>query len=227
MLADIRALVDDLVRDAVGRVGDAARDRTIALAVVQYGKDRPRTAIADIASVVDGSPAITHLPLPTAWQSTSQPLSIEHPIGCVPPHLVPKHVWALLATPTGQMLALPEGIGAGEVHRLVYTIPHVLDDTTDTVPVEDREAVAQYAAAILLDQISALTSGDTESTIKADAVDHGSSGPNFAERARSARKRYHDLLGIDPKRLQPASVTVHPPLPSTKGGRRLLAWRNR
>ena len=227
MIGDVRALTDDLVRDVVGRVGDAARDRAIGLAVVQYGKDRPRTLVEDIAAIVDGSPAMSRLPLPADWHSTSVPLSIEHPIGRVPRHLIPKHLWALQATPTGPMLALPEHTAAGLVHRLEYTLPHELTVTVDTVPESDREAVAQYAAAILLDQVSTATAGDTGSTIKSDAVDHGQSGPNYAERARSARKRYHDLLGIDPRRQQPASVTVAPPMPATTGKGRLLFRRGR
>lgn len=227
MIDDLRVLVDDLVRDVVGRVGDDARDRALGLAVVQYAKDRPRMAVADLAAIVDGSPTIRRLPLPTDWTDGSEIVSIEHPIGHVPPRLLPRETWSALRTPTGVVIALPHGADAGEVHRLIYTVAHALDGTTDTIPIADREAVAQYAAAILLDQVAALTSGDSGSTIKADAVDHGASGPNYAERARTARKRYHDLLGIDPKRMKAASVTVHPPLPATTGLGRLLFGRRR
>lgn len=227
MIDDLRVLVDDLVRDVVGRVGDDARDRAIGLAVVQYAKDRPRTAVADLSAIVDGDPVVRRLPLPAGWGDDSDIVSIEHPIGHVPPRLLPRETWSRLQTPTGVVIALPRCTTAGDVHRMIFTVAHVLDDTTDTVPVADREAVAQYAAAILLDQVAALTSGDSGSTIKADAVDHGASGPNYAERARTARKRYHDLLGIDPKRMKAASVTVHPPLPTTTGQGRLLFRRPR
>lgn len=223
MLADLRTLVDDLVRDVVGRLGAEARDRAIGLAVVQYGKDRPRMRVADLAAVDDPLPR--HLEWPAAIDAASAPVAIEYPIGHVPPRMVPRHAWALLETPAGRVLGLPGYIPAGAVCRLTWTLPHQLADDEDTIPAGDREAVAQYAAAVLLDQVAAMTSGDQSSLIQADAVDHKDSGPNYAARAGTARRRYHDLLGIDPKRVQAASVTVNPPLPSTTGGRRLLFWR--
>jgi len=193
MLADYRDLVGDLVRDAVDRLGDEPRDRAIGLAVVQYGKDRPRTEVSDLAAVVTpGDPPLAHLPLPTG-------------------------------TATG----VPVGVAAGAMHRLTWTRPHDVGEAVDTVPAADREAVAHYAAALLLDQLAAAASGDVTSTIRADAVDHGEAAPNYAQRARTARQGYHALLGIDPRRQQPAAVTVHPPLANTLGGDRLLFRRRR
>lgn len=226
MLADLQALVGDLVRDVVERLGADARDRALTLAVVQYGKDRPRTRVSDLA--VLATPAPQHLALPAGWDAeASAALTIEHPIGHVPPCLVPAHAWAMLATPAGRVIGLPAGIGAAELCRLTWSLPHELGESVDTIPLQDREAVAQYASALLLDQVAAMTSGDQSSLIQADAVDHKDSAPNYAERARTARRRYHDLLGIDPKRVRPASVTVHPPLPSTTGWGRLLFGRRR
>lgn len=226
MLQDLRALVDDLVRDTVGRLGEAARDRAIGLAVVQYGKDRPRSQVTDIAAQDD--PAPRHLPLPDGWVAgASAPLAIEHPIGHVPACHVPRHCWAVLDTPTGTVIGLPPSLPANALCRLTWSLPHQLGDTIDTVPVADREALAQYAAGLLLDQVAVMRTGDQSSVIRADSVDHGESGPNYAARAAAARKRYHDLLGIDLKRVQPASVTVHPPMPSTTGGGRLLFRRGR
>jgi len=229
MLADYRDLVGDLVRDAVDRLGDEPRDRAIGLAVVQYGKDRPRTEVSDLAAVVTpGDPPLAHLPLPTGWATgVSAALVVEHPIGHVPPQVLPRHLWSQLATPTGTVIGLPVGVAAGAMHRLTWTRPHDVGEAVDTVPAADREAVAHYAAALLLDQLAAAASGDVTSTIRADAVDHGEAAPNYAQRARTARQRYHDLLGIDPRRQQPAAVTVHPPLANTLGGDRLLFRRRR
>lgn len=222
MLADLQDIVGDLVRDAVSRLGDAARDRAIGLAVVQYGKDRPRVMVDDLVSLA-GTPKT--LPLPADWlPGQSRALSIEYPIGNMPRTFMARHRWAVMATPTGEVIALPPEAVTGEIHRLDWSRPHVLTASEDTIPEPDREAVAQYAAAVMLDQLAALTSGDRDATIKADTIDHGEAAPNYAARAKTARQRYHDLLGIDTKRLQPASVTVNPPLPSSRGDSRLL-WR--
>ncbi|WP_238121965.1 MULTISPECIES: hypothetical protein [unclassified Xanthobacter] len=226
MLQELRALVDDLVRDVVGRVGEEARDRAVSLAIVQYGKDRPRTRVSDL--VAQDAPVPRHLDLPEGWDvEASIALTIEYPVGHVPPRIMPRHAWAVLVTPAGQVLGLPRAIPAGATCRLTWTLPHEIGEDVDTLPPGDREAVAQYAAAVLLDQVAAMTSGDHSSVIQADAVDHQEAGPNYAARASTARRRYHDLLGIDPKRVQAASVTVNPPLPSTTGEHRLLFRRRR
>lgn len=228
MLDDFRALVDDLVRDAAARLDGAARDRAIGLAVVQYGKDRPRIRVSDLAAEA-GSPP--RLPLPDGWiTGESAAIQLEHPVGEMPPSLVIRPRWGEIATPDGPVIALPADAVPGAVHRLTWCVPHILSDTEDTVPPSDREAVALYAAAILLDQLAAATSGDADATIQADTVKHGQTGPNHAARAATARQRYHDLLGIDPRRQIPASVTVAPPLPSSRGERRLLnrrSWHGR
>lgn len=225
MLADLQELVDDLARDVAGRLGQPARDRAIQLAVVQYGKDRPRTKVVDIAASTFG--ALRKLELPEAWKvGSSAPLTIEHPIGGMPPQMVPRHLWDTLFTPDGPVIGLPSGLIAdGALCRMTWTLPHELTDTVDTIPEGDREAIAQYAVSLLLAQQATMVSGDTSSTIKSDSVDHGQSAPNYGKRADAAKARYHELLGIDPKRVQPASVTVAPPLASTTGGDRLLFRR--
>ncbi|WP_020179651.1 hypothetical protein [Methylopila sp. M107] len=226
MLGDLQILVDDFARDVAGRLGEPARDRALQLAVVQYGKDRPRTKVTDV--VVGYSGAVRALELPSGWEiGASQPLTVEYPVGKMPPAIVPRHLWDVLVTPDGPLIGLPDVIVAGETCRLTWTLPHVLSDSEDTAPPADREAIAQYAASLLFDQAAAQVSGDGLSTIKSDSVDHGEQAPNFGKRAVAARARYHELLGIDPKRVQPASVTVAPSLPSTAGEDRLLFTRRR
>jgi len=227
MLADYRLLVDDLVRDDAGRLDQASRDRAIALAVTQYGKDRPRVAVADLVSLapVSGGAAVTHLALPAGWVvGESIALSIEHPLGRMPIALIPRHCWDMIQIPTGQVIALPAQAPVDEAFRLSWSKPHEVGLAVDTIPTGDREAVAQYAASILLEQAASDLSGDRSSTIKADSVDHGDGARNFAARAKTARDRYHQLMGIDLGRRMPASaaVAIAPP---TSNGRKRLFWR--
>lgn len=224
MIDDFRALVDDLVRDAADRLDGSSRDRAIGLAVIQYGKDRPRRMVSDLLSEAGTPP---QLPLPVGWiDGESTAVSLEHPVGHMPPCQMLRPLWGEILTPDGQVIALPRDAVAGGTYRLVWTVPHRLDDVTDTIPSSDREAVALYAAAILLDQLAAATSGDHDATIRADTVRPGQTGVNYAARADTCRQRYHDLLGIDRRRLAPASVTVAPPLSSSRGEHRLLNRRS-
>ncbi|MEW8660777.1 MAG: hypothetical protein AB2603_20895, partial [Candidatus Thiodiazotropha endolucinida] len=72
----------------------------------------------------------------------------------------------------------------------------------------DREAVASYAAALCCEQLVSEYSGDSDSTIQADSVDHGDKARKFGRRADKLRKRYYNELGIEPKRNQAAGVVV-------------------
>ena len=81
-----------------------------------------------------------------------------------------------------------------------------VSDAEDTVPAHHREAVACWAAALLLDQLAAGHAGDKESTMQADAVDHGSTSGTYAARAAACRKRYYRITGAAPKPLAPASA---------------------
>jgi len=216
-LLDFQTITDNLVRDDAGKIAAADRDSAIALAVSRYSKDRPDRKVEDIIA-----PGGQLLNLPTSWEpgySTLQ--SLEYPLGEVPPlHLAPED-WALYDTPGGQQIQLIASINAGETVRATYTIARVLDAVTDTIPVADQESVASYAAAVLCDQLASLYSGDTDSTIQADTVDHQGKAREFAARAKSLRKRYYDELGIEPKRNVASGVVVDLDMNNSQGNDRL------
>ena len=75
--------------------------------------------------------------------------------------------------------------------------PHLLDAATDTISPGDREAVALWAAALLLDQLAARHAGDTDSTIGADGVDRHAQADRYRRLAKDHRARYAALLGLD------------------------------
>lgn len=216
-LADYQALVDDLVRDDSGRITAVDRDAAIDLAVKRYGKDRPRRKVEDIAA--SGTSLID---LPAGWQvGFSGLVSIEFPIGKAPPTLIPQDRVDLYDTPTATKILMLDPPAAAAPMRATYTIRHLLDAVDDTIPIDDREAVGSYAGAILLDELAAFFSGETNSTIAADAVEHGSKAENYAARARALRQKYLDQLGLDPKRNIAAGVVVALDPRDSLGGERL------
>lgn len=219
MLADLQELVDDMVRDDASRIDAGQRDRALSLALVQYGRDRPRRIVAD-----ETMPANGRIMPPEGARDI---LAIEFPIDQVPPRFLSPHQWQPYDAPEGRCLLVLARIQPDETIRVTYAGPHVLADDECSIPETDREAVGSYAAAILFDQIAAMTSGDGNPTIPADTVNHGAKPENFAKRAERWRQRYHDLLGIDVKRVKAASVVVTTPLASTTGGGRLTHGRGR
>lgn len=203
-LSDYQSLVDQLVRDDTGKIATGDRDVAIGLARERYSKDRPRAKAEDLTA-----PGGYNLPLPAAWQADFSSLrSLEYPIGETPPVLLAE--FGFYQAPDDSLVIMTEVyFSAGALARANFTIRHQLDAGADTIPVGDREAVASMASAILCDQLAALFSGDSNTTIAADVVDHQGKAELFAARARSLRKIYFDHLGIDPKRSVAAGAVVN------------------
>lgn len=204
-LADFQGLVTDLTRDDAGKVSVAQRDAALAQAVKRYSQDRPRDKVEDINGL-----GTQRLNLPAGWQDGFSALKlIEYPIGNVPPTLVPQGDTSLYQTPTGWQIQLRNAVAAGAANvRATYTIEHVLDAGSDTIPANHRTPVAAWAAADLCEQLASFYAGQSDSTIQADAVDHKSKSAEFAARARSLRKRYTDALGVDDRRNTATGVVV-------------------
>ena len=219
MLSDYQVLVNDMIRDSADRVDAEQLDRAIGLAVIQYGKDRPREVVEDIVS-----PGGKILDMP---QNAIRVTSIEYPVAEFPISRLHSDQWGIYKAPDGEKIILDVHTLMASYVRLTVVRNHILTETDDTIPSVDREAVGSYAAAILFDQMSADTSTDGNPTIAADTVNHQAKPDSFAKRAERLRTRYYDLLGLDPKRVQGASVNVTMPSRSTTGHRRLTHGRHR
>lgn len=222
MLIDFQNLVDILVPAVLGDLSPEQRSQAIALAVTRYASDRPRVLVEDFAGVGGA-----FLPLPSGWtEGVSAVQSIQSPPDAVPPRFVDG--WSLDQGLDGRRIRLGASLASGALVRIAYTAPHVVDDTTDTIPVTDREAVANWAAALLLDALANSFAGDRSPTINADTVDHASKSRDFASRAKAARQLYLDHLGIDPKRNSAAGVVLTIPSVDSLGhvrhNRRGPAW---
>jgi hypothetical protein len=226
-LADVQSLVDSLVRDAqgaggIGRLASGARDQAVGLAVRRYSLDRPRLVVSDVAVPL----ASNAVEPPADWDGGET--TLEYPVGDVPPTLIDPDRWQVYATPTGRVFQLWEGLPAGAVVRVTYGMAHQLDAVIDTVPARDREALASYAAAVLLDELASAAASDGDATIQVDGLARSPDRSKaLAARAENFRRRYHELLGIDPKRLKGASVLAAPTDRASWGGPRLLRGARR
>jgi len=216
MLGDYQSLIERKVRADAGDILPSDLTDAIDAAVIRYSKDRPRTLVEDVTA-----PGGQVLDLPGDWvPGFSMVQLLEYPIGQVPPATLDE--WEIYQAPAGESVLIADSLPAAAVVRVSYSVFHFLDETTDTVPLVDRDAVASWAAALVCDQLASRYSGDSESTIQADSVDHGGKSRQYASRAKTLRQRYFDDLGIDPKSNAAAGVVVDLDMPNSLGHDRLL-----
>lgn len=186
MRADIKSLAVSFVRDETDRLTPADFETALDNAVLHYTGDKPRRKVADVVCAGGDT-----LPLPASWQSDSELLSAEYPIGDNPPSLLPCSIYT---APAGDQLRLGESLGSGAEVRLAFTVAHELTNLIDTIPLKHREAVACWAAAMLLEQLSAAAINDGDSTIQADSTDRRTKSQEYASRARAMKTRYGEVL---------------------------------
>lgn len=228
MLAELRDLVDDLVRDSATWVTPEQRERAIGLALVRYSADRPREIVEDVISAGGAT-----LPLPAEWSPGESDLSgIETPVGADP---LPADAWRMYRTPAGiEIRLVGYSLAAGDVARLTYSAPHIVSDTQNTIPRAHREAVACYAASLLAEQVATAHAGTSDATIAADSVDHTHPAREWAKRAKEYRNRYFATLGVEitaqgveKPSMDAAGVVVDLDLPTLHGRGRLYRRQGR
>lgn len=215
---DLVQLAAAMAGDDTGRLTPEDVERAVTLALLRYSSDRPRTAKAACLVQADGK----SLAMPEQWEpGQSRVTAILYPagqaMGRTALEALPADAWLQHDTPEGEAVTLLYGGRAGDTAYMSYTASHNLE----SVPPADLESVGHWAAALLLDQLASLHSGDKQSTIDADVVDHQGKGASYAARAADHRKLYLDHLGIDPKRTVAAGTVL------TIGGGGLLHGRPR
>lgn len=217
-LSAITQLVAELVQDSDDRLSPESITHAIDSAVIKLSKDKPVLKLADV--VADGGET---LPLPDSWElGFSNIRFIEYPIGKFPVSMLSEHSYGVVPIPDGDELRLVDSIAAGETVRLTHTMQHVLTADASTLHNTQHDAVAAWAASILFGELAALYSGDSDSSISADSVDHGAKARNYAARSKAMQSRYYNDLGIEPKRNQAAGIVVDFDGMDSRGNDRLL-----
>lgn len=188
MLADLLELTESMVRDESNRLITADKLLAVSLAVSRYSSDRPRHVVEDVVSTGGDT-----LPLPAAWEEESELVTVEWPIGDVPPSLLGASIYT---APSNRVLRLGDALPAGAVARCTFSVRHAISDDIDTIPISHREGVAAYAAALLLEQLAAAAINEGDSTISADTTDRRTKSQEYASRARALKGRYADAVGL-------------------------------
>lgn len=218
MLADYQTLVTRLVRDDSERITPDDLDAAIRAAVLKYGTARPRIRVADIAGVSG-----MLIALPAGWEEECSKLaSLEYPVGNVPPSVLDSDAWAFYRDVDGLKIMLASSLPAAARVRATFTVRQVVSSTEDTIPVDHREPVARYAAALLCDQLAAFYASDSDPTIGVDRAQGQTRSQAYAARARDYRKAYLDAVGVEDKAAAPACAVATLKARDSDGGARFF-----
>lgn len=202
---DYLDLMTQRVQDTDQRLSSDDFDRALRAAVVQYSQDSPMAEVTDV--LADGTNALA---LPAEYdEGFSEVLTIEYPVGRFPPRFLTNEQWGVLSAPSGQSIGLLNSVPVGATVRVSWSRLHVVDDTQDTIHATALDAVSDWAASLLCHDLATLYSGDSDSAIGADSVDHNGKAQAFAARSNKLATRYYNALGIDPKRVQGAGTVVN------------------
>jgi hypothetical protein len=221
-LADYQSLIVTLVDDPSKITTEADCDKAIDLAVARYSQDKPLVRKFDVTAA--GGPLVA-LP-PEFVDGVSAVFGVEL-FGGDRPYELDNEDWEAYLGTTGWQLLFDRVIGAGEIVRVQISLPHTLDAGEDTIPAQDREAVANWASSVLLQKLATSFSGNRQSTFLGDSVDHGAKAVNFASRSKKSRDLYFELLGIKRDRVTAAGVVVDWDGRNSLGGDHLTHGRRR
>lgn len=209
--------------DYIARLGSALQDdaeklspddnsRLLSQAIIIYSKDKPRTLIKE----EDGDGSKYDFALPSDWVEGFSYIvgDIEYPADTYQdPNYIEKIDWKLfkklVSAVTTTYLRITSFIPAsGYKLRYEYTLPHTLDETTNTVNENDTEAVVALAAALCFWALAAKFAQSTDSTIEADVIDYQRKSDLYATLAKEKLSTYNSLMGLGEESKGAASASA-------------------
>ncbi|WP_028318958.1 hypothetical protein [Desulfobulbus elongatus] len=200
-------LIKARVKDDSGRLTDQADYLpAVDAALEQYGQDRPRRMVADLA----GS-GTADIDLPVDWEpELSRMVAVEWPVGLVPAAMLAPCEWEIYQAPGGEVLRLRTASvpGVDDPVRITYTLPR----TEQQIARGDIDAVANLGASMCCETLASLFAQTSDPLIGADVVNYRTKSAEFAARAKRFRQLYHDHFNLgDDGGPAAAMVTAQPP----------------
>lgn len=184
---DFQAQLTRELKADTARLSQTDLDEFLKRASEIFGNDRPRAVMADITAT-----GVFDYPLPSDWDNDeSVALRVEFPAGEQDPKIIPIDEWMVYRSATGAYkLRFLETSPNNGIIRLIYTIPHVLNPTTNTLPDSAFMAAIYKAAQLACESLAAQYARTSDPTISADVVNYRTKSQEFSDRAKDFRNRY-------------------------------------
>lgn len=192
-LADWLAIVRQKIRDTAGKLAVEELARAIDEAVSRYSGDFPRQR----AAIITGNGTAVLFALPAdAEAGPSAVAAVEYPVDEPEPAFLDEDDYAVRVQTddTWKLQLLGLVLPNAATARVYYRAPHSVTVSVDTVPVSDRGAVCNLAAALSARELAAYYSQTSESTIAADAVNYRTKNQEYLALATALEQAYEDFM---------------------------------
>lgn len=199
----------------------------LAAAVEHYSELWPLRAELELA------PGSTKYDLPDDWvDGFSAVLGVRDDVDAnTPPRRYYPPAVRIVGTVAGQQQLVFGSALRGTDVKLEYTLPHTLDETTNTVPARHHEALALLGASYVAVEVAARYAHTGARQVSADTVayedrprlfgDAPDSEAGWAGLARQFRLQAYRLLGCSQTGMRPATAVAEWALPPGGG---LCGW---
>lgn len=189
-------------------IDEAEKILAISMAMKEHSRHRPQEIVEDEDGDGGFDYAVTDF---ASWSDGFSVIkTVEFPVDDADEtaNILQDDAWQMYETPTAKHLRFLEAVpSSDEDFRVTYTALHTCTDAACTVEDFDEEAVQALAAGHFCNMLSTYYAQTQDSTIRADSVDHGSKGREYAARANTFRSVYFSHLGVKEGQTEAASVT--------------------
>lgn len=201
-------------------------DRAISAAMRQHSRHKPVMTVEDLDGA--GSFAFACSGLDDWEDDFSVIKQVEYPVDDTDyaKAILDPMDWELYQRPAGKYLHLLNNTPAvGESVRVSYTARHTCTVTACTIPTADEDAVFLLCASNLCRILAAKNAQNAEPAFGADSAATSSMRQEYEAQAKQFYNQYCMLLGIQPNKPKPASVTMDQDLNYQGGVDRLTHGR--
>lgn len=197
---DYFSRLETVLQDTAEKLQPDDKDRLLSQAVLIYSKDRPRELIHELTG--DGS--AYDFAMPSSWVEGFSNIigRIEYPADDYQsPAYIEADEWIffkkLVNSVTTTYIRFTTFIPSnGKKARFLYTVPHTLNDTTNTIIDNDIEAVVTLAASLCFWALAAKFAQTTDPTIDADVIDYQRKSDLYTNLAKEKLATYNSLMGL-------------------------------
>lgn len=197
---DYISRLETALQDTAEKLQPDDKDRLMSQAVLIYSKDKPRELIHEIT----GDGTSYDFALPSGWIEGFSNIvdRIEYPADDYQnPVYIEDDEWIffkkLVLTVTTTYLRFTTFTPAStKIARFLYTVPHTLTDSSNTIIDNDIEAVVTLTAALCFWALAAKFAQTTDPSIDADVIDYQRKSDLYTVLAKEKLATYNSLMGL-------------------------------